>query len=399
MRHISLTPFGRQPNMAAHLAAQTLAEAPAPSEAPDKWALLRELTAARAAFGVSDRDLVVLAALLSFHPQARLNDDEALIVFPSNAALSERAHGMAESTLRRHLGALVRAGLLVRHDSPNGKRYALRDGRGGLQMAFGLDLRPLLVRAEEIASSAADARAAETERKRLRERAVLALRDAAALADWGGVTERFLDAFLPLRRALRRRLGADALKALAEGAEALREEVRNSLIVSSETENLNGNDSNSERHQQNSNTDSSESELCQERQKTQSDAPGMSDGLQASDAPPTEITMPLGLVTKAAPDILPYAATGEIRNWRDLVSAAETARPMMGISPDAWAEAQRYMGPEVAAISLACILQNVERIRSPGGYLRALSAKAAEGAFSPGAMVMALLRRDEARAA
>ena len=59
---------------------------------------------------------------------------------------------------------------------------------------------------------------------------------------------------------------------------------------------------------------------------------------------------------------------------------------------------QKLMGPEVAAIVLACILQNVVRIRSPGGYLRALSNKAAEAQFSPGPMVMALLRRDEARA-
>ncbi len=398
MRHISLTPFGRQPNMAAHLAAQSLAEAPAPSEAPDKWALLRDLTAARAAFGVTDRDLAVLAALFSFHPQATLGDDAALIVFPSNAALSERAHGMAESTLRRHLGALVRAGLLVRHDSPNGKRYALRDGHGTVRTAFGFDLRPLLVRSAEIAARAAEARTAEAERKRLRERAVLALRDAAALADWGAVTDRFADAFAPLRRALRRRLDAGALLDLAEAAEALRIQVRKSLVVRQETEELHGNDSNSGRHQQNSNTDSYESEPCQERQEAAGVVAEDPDVAQAAGDAPQAGFLPLGLVTKAAPDILPYAAR-EVRSWRDLLAAAETVRPMMGISPDAWAEAQRLMGPEAAATVLACILQDVTRIRSPGGYLRALSAKAAEGAFSPGPMVMALLRREDMQAA
>ena len=58
MRHISMTPFGRQPVTAGLLATQALAEAPAPDQAPDKWALLRDLTTARASFGVSDRDLV-----------------------------------------------------------------------------------------------------------------------------------------------------------------------------------------------------------------------------------------------------------------------------------------------------------------------------------------------------
>lgn len=47
----------------------------------------------------------------------------------------------------------------------------------------------------------------------------------------------------------------------------------------------------------------------------------------------------------------------------------------------------------------ACILQDAARIRQPGGYLRALSRRAAEGGFSPGPMVMALLRREEVRAA
>lgn len=129
------------------------------------------------------------------------------------------------------------------------------------------------------------------------------------------------------------------------------------------------------------------------------DTPGQSGhSASAANSPPPQRhdpPLPLELVTKAAPDILPYAR-GDIRNWRDLLIAAETLRPMMGINRDAWAEAQRVMQPEVAATTLACMLQDVARIRNPGAYLRALSAKASEGAFSPGPMVMALLRRETA---
>ena len=46
--------------------------------------------------------------------------------FPSNNKLRSRAYGMSEPTLRRHLASLVKAGLLIRRDSPNGKRYARR---------------------------------------------------------------------------------------------------------------------------------------------------------------------------------------------------------------------------------------------------------------------------------
>lgn len=78
-----------------------------------KWELLRDLCTARRAFEVTDRDLAVLNALVSFHPNTALSDNDSLIAFPSNIALSERAHGMAESTLRRHLAALLAAMLEV----------------------------------------------------------------------------------------------------------------------------------------------------------------------------------------------------------------------------------------------------------------------------------------------
>lgn len=65
---------------------------------------------------------------------------------------------------------------------------------------------------------------------------------------------------------------------------------------------------------------------------------------------------------------------------------------MMGITPSAWEEAMHVMGPEVAAITVAAMLQRFDRITNPGGYLRAFSAKAATGGFSPGPMVMALFQ-------
>ena len=108
------------------------------------------------------------------------------------------------------------------------------------------------------------------------------------------------------------------------------------------------------------------------------------------DAP--EPTVPLGLVLKACPDILPYAQA-EIRQWRDLVNVATFVRGMMGISPDAWRRAADAMGPEVAAVTVVAILQRVSDIQNPGGYLRALTQKAETGGFSPGPMIMALLNK------
>ncbi len=70
---------------------------------------------------------------------------------------------------------LVEAGLIIRRDSPNGKRFARRNGEGGLGEAFGFSLAPLLVRAREIEAQAAQVMAARLEWKRLRERLTLCL--------------------------------------------------------------------------------------------------------------------------------------------------------------------------------------------------------------------------------
>lgn len=50
------------------------------------------------------------------------------------------------------------------------------------------------------------------------------------------------------------------------------------------------------------------------------------------------------------------------------------------------------MGPENAGVAVACILERAGHINSAGGYLRDLTAKARQGKFSLGPMLMALLR-------
>lgn len=391
MEHISTTPFGRRPVSAGQLAAQAMLEAPIPDAVPDKWTIIKELTAARLAFGVTDRDLAVLHALVSFHPHDSLADGEGTIVFPSNAALSERAHGMAESTLRRHLAALVSAQLIIRHDSPNGKRYAARGVNGGIDRAFGFDLRPLLVRLPEIAAAAHEARAAALRLKRLREAVVLRLRDAAKLiafgqeevhANWDEVEDRLK----LIQRSMRRKLYAEDLNLLNQEAEALLADV-SAVLSKIETEKMNGNDAVFERHLQYSNIKHSDSEPSLEEERAAEVE------LSIGQRP----KLPLYLVVKACPDLIDYIPSG-VHSWPELVAAANFVRPMLGISDDAWRRAELAMGAEAAAITVVGILQRASEIRSPGGYLRALTSKAEEGAFSPGPMIMALLATENQKA-
>lgn len=390
MQHVSTTPFGRRPVSAGILASQALAQAPCPVAQADKWSLFHDLRAARAAFGVSDRDLTVLNALLSFLPARELADGAALIVHPSNAALSDRAHGMAESTLRRHLAALVQAGLIARHDSPNGKRYVSRAHDGAALRAFGFDLRPLLVLAERITAAADAARRADRDRALARELAVLRLRDAGKLLAYAvetGLADDVAGIETELaahRRTLRRRLSAEALVRMAHelGALCVRLSDEFAANCDDEIKISGGNDVHFGRHQHNSNPDSPDLEPCHENGRTEAVVSDETIGITPK--------LPLGLVLKACPDILPYAGN-DIRDWRALVAAAAALRGMMGISRNAWDDAQLVMGSESAAICVAAMLQRVDHIRNPGAYLRSLTERARAGMFSTGPMVMALL--------
>ena len=154
-----------------------------PAKPVSKWNVLRDLAVARHHFGLSDRDLSVLQALLSFWSGTELPADRALVIHPSNQTICDRLNGMANSTMRRYLARLVDAGLLLRRDSPNGKRYARR--YGGEKVAYGFDLSPLRQRAREIEMAAEDVRAEEFRLKRLRETVSLMRRDLAGLAEFG----------------------------------------------------------------------------------------------------------------------------------------------------------------------------------------------------------------------
>ena len=92
---------------------------------------------------------------------------------------------MPASTLRRHLAVLVDAGLIIRRDSPNGKRYARKDDAGEIELAFGFDLSPLVVRSEEFESLAADIEAEARALKLVRERITLCRRDIAKMIATG----------------------------------------------------------------------------------------------------------------------------------------------------------------------------------------------------------------------
>jgi replication initiation protein RepC len=414
--HQSTTPFGRRSLTLAHVASQAAAKARPPEKFANKWNVFRAICAARARLGVSERALAVLDALLTFHPETVLAGED-LVVFPSNRQLSLRAHGMAPATLRRHLAVLVDAGLIVRRDSPNGKRYARKDGSGEVEIAFGFDLAPLVARAEEFEALAEAVRAEERALKRVRERITICRRDIAKMimtgldegvptrrtgqgpADWSAVHEMFRAIVAKIPRTATRA----QLEPVADELARLSAEVLNVLETHVNLQNLRANESQAERHIQNSNPNFPiDLEPGLREGRGDDFAPIDQDGRapqrfqddEDANTPRVAATIksyPLGMVLEACPDIVDYAKEG-INSWRDLIATAGLARAALGISADAWREAQETMGTTDAAVVIAAILQKGEAIGRPGGYLRALSAKARAKEFSIGPVLMALLR-------
>ena len=387
------TPFGRRSMTLGMLASQQSVSNVDPDASVDKWKIFRALCEAKDMVGVSDRALAVLNALLTFYPKNEIAEANGFVVFPSNEQLSLRTHGMAGTTLRRNLAMLVEAGLIIRRDSPNGKRFARRNGEGGLGEAFGFSLAPLLVRAREIEAQAAQVTAAKLEWKRLRERLTLCRRDIIKLieialeeeiaGEWIEMQKHFnlLSASLP------RRPSAAEMESLLADLEAFRELIVKTLESKSKTEKSDANDSQNGRHIHNSNPHT-RSELEPSFETKQGAKP--EEEPQPWREPPK--SFPLAMVLQACPEIIAYGPGGGIGSWRDLMAAAVIVRSTLGVSPSAYQLACDIMGPENAATVIACILERGGHINSAGGYLRDLTRRAERGEFSLGPMLMALLR-------
>ncbi|WP_407496667.1 plasmid replication protein RepC [Pseudooceanicola sp. MF1-13] len=320
----------------------------------DKWALVDDLTLAAADYQLSHRSIAVLRMMLTFLPERTLTPlPGRAIVFASNATLGARMGGMPESTLRRHLAALVNAGVITRCDSPNRKRFARRLG-DGFGCAYGFDLGRLAMMAHEISERARQAEHRAQEHAALRCAVLEARQNLLEQMDDAGIdpdTSSPVSALLGLARLmLRRKDNNDNLRQLLT---RLKTALNTSEISVSDSEN--------ERHQH-------------KGTKKDSEASGQDVDISASQ--------------KATPDLdcfreyqLLFPNTA--RSWSELSAHARQLIPMMGIDVSVYEEATRTMGEQIAAITALHILERFDVLRNPGGFLRHLTQKARLGRLDP----------------
>ncbi len=382
-----LTPFGSQRMTHALLAVHQKAREIPQGAAADKWQLHRWLCEGKNIIGISDRSLAVLSALLSFYPENTLVETGALVVFPSNKQLALRAHGMADATLRRHLAALVEAGIITRQDSPNGKRYARRSKSGELKVAFGFSLAPLLARADEFEAAAEQVKSEKIALREIREQLTLLRRDISKLLDYAieaslvGPWDELKVEFRAVVDSIPRRAEMIELTTLVAKLHEIRGSVDKALNNNQKVQNLSDNESQNERQLNESKPDSHF-----DRNVANSDTVAITTITDCA----IEASISLDMVLRACPDISAYASD-PIRQWEHLMTTAEKVRSFIGIDTKLYEMALKMLGRQNTAITIAYLLQRYNDIRSVSGYLRILTEKAAEDAFSVKALMVSAL--------
>lgn len=365
--------------------------------------------------GLKPGDIMLLETLCVFTKPCDWEEGARPIVWPSNDYLVENT-GYSLSAVKRHLRRLAEAGLIAFKDSSNGKRWGYRDKDGRIVEAYGFDLSPLAARVVEFEALHASLEAERTLVKDLRRGVTILRRTVAALlssdhvnrtdALWWDLGQRYEALLASLRHSAR---DTTTLCELHQALSALKEEAEEALRKTAEapvdaapdpvaewegSTNMIPRGAVSAPHirittdlelvNRNRIEHGAEAPATAEP-PTISVRAGEAEVVHGRSPEPTRITSELSIqaILVACPVFTDMARgiAGHIRNWRDFLSAADRIRPVIGISEDAWATAHRAMSREAAAVAIALITDKYSDgvVSSPGGYLRGLTLKAANG--------------------
>ncbi|MBZ6078855.1 plasmid replication protein RepC [Microvirga puerhi] len=291
---------------------------------------------------------------------------ERLLVWPSNDHLASRT-GLRERSIRRILAQLTDLKLIVAKDSPNGKRFAIRDLAGEIIDAYGFDLTPIYARRGEWTAMLAEQKVMREIRKRTYDEVTVARRATEeairALAQHFPVLDRST-----LEDSYSELLSRTPPRSTAELPAGLMKDWQDLRKVVEEAFNQSGNGGLGVNHKETNNGSPSKSCTKSFPKKAEVVLPKERPAEQLSPA----------LIVEACPAINDYGRP--IRDITDIVGAGRYLRASLGAHESAWNEAVADIGPIGAAVAVLYVLQLYEddvasgasRIRNPGGYYRAL---------------------------
>ncbi|MXQ13362.1 replication protein C [Microvirga makkahensis] len=291
---------------------------------------------------------------------------EKLLVWPSNAHLASRT-GLKDRSIRRILAQLTDLKLIIAKDSPNGKRFAIRNPAGDVVDAYGFDLTPIYARRGEWTAMLAEQKIMREIRKRsydevtvarrATEEALNALAQHFPAVDRSGLEERYNEL-----------LGRTPPRSTAGLPAGLLGDWQDLRTLAEAAFNETGNGGLSDRH--------IETYTGSSRESCTKDLPR-----KAETVPPKEPAaghLSPALIVEACPAINDYGRP--VRDIADVVAAGRYLRASLGAHESAWSEAVAEIGPVGAAAAVIYVLQLYDddvsaggsRIRNPGGYFRAL---------------------------
>jgi replication initiation protein RepC len=387
--------------------------------------LLAAFKAAAPRLGLSPRLVHAVDWLFRFTQPQDWGRRGRPIVWPS-ASMQQEALGLSPSQVKAINRALIEAGVVTMRDSPNGKRYGVRDRAGRITEAYGFDLSPIAARHAEFVRLAEAARAERAEMGRLRRRATVVrkgivqiLETAAEYGlqgeDWAGLardTGTLARALRAVERPAEMLLGVESLerrqRAARERLEALLAATRAGPSEAADSDPLGPENRPHQDTYNSSPNPQADTVIAAERcsQPAGTTEPGKVMPEQPAGpqdpkpAPPariegTVLRLSTEELVRLAPRLRPYLAT-PVPTWPAVVDAADWLRGELGVSKSLWGEACLAMGREEAAIAVAIVsAKPAGHFRSsPGGYFHGMVAKAKAGELNLARTIWGLRARD-----
>src|SRR3954453_20509263 len=186
--------------------------------------LLAAFKAAAPYLGIAPRLVHALDWLFRFTQPQDWQKDSRPIVWPS-ARMQQEALGLSSTQVKATNRQLIELGLVTMKDSPNGKRYGVRDPTRRIIEAYGFDLSPMAQRHTEFVRVAEKGRAERRAMGRLRRRAMIArkaiiqiLETAAEYGFTGEEWQTLASDMLALTRPLR---GVERIEEMELGVASL----------------------------------------------------------------------------------------------------------------------------------------------------------------------------------
>ncbi|GBQ08056.1 plasmid replication protein RepC [Saccharibacter floricola] len=287
------------------------------------------------------------------------------------------------------LRVLAEEGWIIYRDSPNGKRYRRRNPKTGQTVyAYGFDLSPLSRRYDELRQAAQAAIERKRETKRLHHAIMTQARRIYALIDAGrdmGLGDDEAAQYGTQAYALTQERGLRSdqalLNALVEKLSALVEALENRLSSLMVVES----DPMGSPERPHYTTTNLKTHINVEKDVSKAAEP-IEIRSSSVDVPPHPQSPLRGF--KATPNFLLHIApqfrefcSSSRPSQQEIIAAALMASDKLGISRHAWNQGNNVLGSYENAVAIAIIAarQTTGKIKSSGGYLRAMVNRHLEG--------------------